>query len=296
MDIRNLSTFIQVAELGSFTRAAEKLGYAQPTISFQIRQLEKELDKRLFDRIGHTVRLTQDGRQVLEYARNICAMADAMMAGQTEQSQVRGELRLAMADSLSSPLVAGAFAAFRARFPHVTVHVTTAGTDEMFRLLDHNEVDMVCTLDHHFYNTSYVVANEEKIDVHVVVAATHPFAKRGKVDIADLLHQPFILTEKGMSYRRMLDDTLAEKNMEITPILEVGRTDLICDMVSDGVGFSFLPDFVTEEAVAQGRIVRLDVEGARVELWKQLLHHRDKWVTPQMNAMLEEMSALLLQA
>ena len=65
MDLRALSIFIEVAELGSFTRAGEKLGYSQPTISFQIKQLEKEMGAQLFDRIGHTVTLTDAAKDYL---------------------------------------------------------------------------------------------------------------------------------------------------------------------------------------------------------------------------------------
>ena len=71
MDLRSLSVFIEVAELGSFTRAGEKLGYSQPTISFQIKQLEEELGAKLFERINHTVTLTDRGREVLRYAHQI---------------------------------------------------------------------------------------------------------------------------------------------------------------------------------------------------------------------------------
>ena len=74
MDIRNLTTFVHVAELGNFSRAAERLGYSQPTISVQIRQLEQELGFRLFDRIGHSVRLTDKGRDVLSYAQQVCIL------------------------------------------------------------------------------------------------------------------------------------------------------------------------------------------------------------------------------
>lgn len=71
MDLRSLNIFIQVAELGSFTRAGEKLGYSQPTISFQIKQLERELNVQLFERIGHTVSLTEDGGTALVHAQQI---------------------------------------------------------------------------------------------------------------------------------------------------------------------------------------------------------------------------------
>ena len=69
MDLQSLNIFVQVAELNSFTKAAEVLGYSQPTVSFQIKQLEKELGVQLFDRIGHTISLTDAGRAALGYAQ-----------------------------------------------------------------------------------------------------------------------------------------------------------------------------------------------------------------------------------
>ena len=76
MEIRNLITFVQVADLGSFTKAAKALDYAQSTISFQIKQLEGELGCLLFERIGHTINLTAEGRELLVYARQISRLTD----------------------------------------------------------------------------------------------------------------------------------------------------------------------------------------------------------------------------
>ena len=85
-----------------------------------------------------------------------------------------------------------------------------------------------------------------------------------------------------MSYRRLLDEWLAKASVEIRPVLETGRADLLCSLVELGVGISFLPDYVTEEAVEKGTVVRMEAEGFRPELWKQLLYHRDKWVSQAM--------------
>ena len=104
----------------------------------------------------------------------------------------------------------------------------------------------------------------------------------------------FILTEKGMSYRRLLDERLAKDGLEIKPVLEIGRTDLICDLVSAGSGVSFLPDFVTEEAVKKGSIVRLSAKGYDIDIWKQLLYRKDKWMTLPMNAIIEHLSVNVL--
>lgn len=294
MDLRNLNTFIQVAESGSFTRAAEQLGYSQPTISVQIRQLEQELGAKLFDRIGHTVRLTDKGHDVLAHAQRICNICQEMALDTNRQDAPHGLIRLATGDSICAPLFGRDFAAFRQRYPHISLKVMTAGTGGLFRLLDHNEADIVCTLDGHIYNTSYVIAAEERIGVHFVIASDHPLAKREAVSIEELLTQPFLLTEKGMSYRRLMDEELARRSLEIQPVLELGRADIVCDLVGKGMGVSFLPDYVTEEALRRGSVARLNVPGYEPELWKQLLYHRDKWVSPQMQAVIGHFSAISL--
>lgn len=294
MDIRNLNTFIQVAESGSFTRAGEKLGYSQPTISVQIRQLESELGVKLFDRIGHTIRLTDKGHDILMHAQRICHLCEEMALESTRQSELRGTIRLAMGDSICSSLVHNAFASFRAHYPHISLNVVPAGTDEMFRLLDHNDVDIVCTLDNHIYNTNYVTVNEKKVGAHFVAPSSHSLASQASLFVEDLLDQPFLLTEKGMSYRRLMDEMLARNSIEIQPVLEIGRADLICELVEQGLGLSFLPDYVTESAVRRSSIVRLNVPGFEPELWKQLLHHREKWISPQMQAVITHLSDVLL--
>lgn len=295
MDLQSLNIFIQVAELNSFTRAGEKLGYSQPTVSFQIKQLEKELGVQLFDRIGHTVSLTDAGRGALAYAQRICHMSEEMVSGASKENATSGIVRIAMADSLCTPLVAKRFAEFRTKYPHISMHVTTAGTGELFRLLNHNEVDIVCTLDEHIYDMNYVMVNEEKIGVHFVVSAKNPLALKDEVKVEELLSQSFLLTEKGMSYRRMLDEKLAQYSIEIQPVLEMGGADLLCKLVEEDLGISFLPDYVTETAVREGKVVRLSVKEFEVELWKQLLYRRDKWVSVQMKALMSHLSELLLE-
>lgn len=295
MDLKNLNTFIQVAELGSFSRAGEKLGYSQPTISVQIKQLEQDLGIKLFDRIGHAVRLTDKGHDALLYAQQICHMCDEMAQGTGYHTEAKGIIRVAMADSLCTPMIRKCFSSLRKHYPNISLNVTTAGTTELFRLLNHNEVDLVCTLDSHFYNTNYIIASEEKVGVHFVVSSAHPLAKASFLSKEDLLTQDFLLTEKNMSYRRLLDEQLARDSIELHPILEIGSADLICKLVEDGVGMSFLPDYVTEEAVRKGTIVRLALRDFKPELWKQLIYHREKWVSLPMQAVINHLADILLK-
>lgn len=290
MDIRNLTTFVHVAELGNFSRAAESLGYSQPTVSVQIRQLEEELGFRLFDRIGHAVRLTDKGRDALAYAQQVCLLCQQMALEDSEDVKKETRIRVATSDSLSASLLYECFPYIRKTHPGIHLELTTAGTAELFRLLDHNEVDIVCTLDSHIYNTNYLIAAEKKIGVHFVVSADNPLAEQEVLSKENMLTHDLLLTEKGMSYRRLLDEWLAKDSLEIRPVLEAGQADLLCSLVEMGLGCSFLPDYVTEDAVARGTVRRMAVEGFHPDLWRQILYHREKWIAPSMRAVLRIMT------
>ena len=286
MDMKNLAAFVQVAELHSFTKAAAKLGFSQSTISFQIRQLEKELGTQLFERINHTGVLTEKGREVLNYAHQVSRLTQELDSSLKSQEGISGTIRLAMADSLCDSLLKEGFEEFRRSCPGISLKIFAAGTEEMFRLLNQNEVDAVLTLDNHIFQAEYVIAREEKTGVHFVAASQNPLCGREAVTVEELARQPFILTEKGMSYRRLMDEKFAELSLEIRPVLEIGSAGLICSLVEQGAGVSFLPDYVTEERVRDGRLSYLPVKNFQIEIWKQLLYHRDKWVTPQLDCVL----------
>lgn len=288
MDLKNLETFIQVAELSSFTKAAEKLGYSQSTISFQIKQLENELNAQLFERVNHTVALTERGKEVLSYAHQISKLTKEMENPSKETMQVSGYLRMAMADSLCNWLLTNDYVHFHAQYPCITLKMIAASTEEMFRLLNQNEVDLVYTLDHHFYDKNYIIVSEKKIEAHFV--GSPAFFKGKTTTLEDLVKLPFILTEKGMSYRRLMDEKLASMSLEVEPILETGNTSLVCHLVEQGMGISFLPDYVTEDSVREGKLVRLDMPEFTIDIWQQLLYHRSKWVTPQMQAAMDYLS------
>lgn len=286
MDTKNLTTFIYVAELRSFTKAADRLGFSQSTVSFQIKQLETELSCQLFERINHTVHLTEKGREVLEYAHQINRMTRELKDSMKEEAS-SGYIRLAMADSLCTSLLSRDFLRFRELYPNISLKIIAAGTEEMFRLMNHNEADAILTLDNHIYNTEYRILREEKVRTFFVAGAGTRIASASSLSIEELLLQPFILTEKGMSYRRLLEEKLAELSLEVQPVLEIGSTELICSLVEQGAGISFLPEYVIKDRVKAGTLVCLPVSGLEIHVWKQLLYHRNKWVSPQMERVLK---------
>lgn len=107
MELRTVNTFLHIAELHSFSRTARQLGYSQSAVSSQIAQLEAELGTPLFDRVGKTVRLTDAGQTFLGYARTLLETAQQAQAALQPAQQVRGSLRIALADSVCSTFLPG---------------------------------------------------------------------------------------------------------------------------------------------------------------------------------------------
>ena len=294
MDLRNLYTFIQVAELSSFTKAADKLGYSQPTISFQIKQLEQELQTPLFERIGHTVSLTNKGKELLQYAQKIYQLLEEMNTSSQKDSILQGNLRIGMADSLCHPIIVKNFANFKEQYPNISLTISTASTSELYKLLDRNEVDVICTMDQRVYNTNYKIISEEKMHAHLVCSIDHELAKKASISFEELLNEPFLLTEKGVSYRRIFDEALAKANYEIQPILEISNPDYICQLIESNMGLSFLPDYVTQDAIKNKKVVQLPLNNVNAELWKLIVIHKDKWVSPQLQVLLDHLAKISL--
>lgn len=289
MELRNLRTFQQVAERNSFTAAAVALGYSQSTVSFQIRQLEEELNCLLFERMNHTLRLTVQGRALLDYAQTVLHLTEEFRQEMDASAEPEGFVHIVTPDSLCESILMSHFADFHEKYPNISLKYSTADTLDMFRMLNRNEADVILTLDAHVYSREYVIAKEERVGVHFVTGANSPFAGKKRLSVRELLSEPFVLTEKGMGYRRLLDQTLEKMSLELHPVLELGRTDIITAILSKGIGISFLPDFATEQAVQRGDLVHLDVADVEVEVWKQLVYHRNKWISREMRAFLDYM-------
>lgn len=287
MELRTVNTFLHVAELHSFSQAARELGYSQSAVSSQIAQLESELETPLFDRVGKTVRLTDAGQIFQNYARSLLTTAQQAKAALQPEQQIRGTLRVALADSVSSAFLPDLLRQYHARCPQVELVLRTATADEMLRMLASNQTDLAYTLDQLILLSSIVLAVDTPEPVCFVAPAGHPLAGQEVVTLEELTRQEFLLTERGMSYRDALDQCLAAQGLEIHPYLELGSAAQLCQMVERGMGLSFLPEYIVRPALAVGTVARLNVPECQLQMHRQLFYHRDKWLTPQMKLFIE---------
>lgn len=287
MELRNLITFIHVAELGSFTKAAERLDYSQSTISFQIKQLEDELGCLLFERVNHTITLTERGRELVSYAQRICALTEDFKESLTAEEACKGHIHIVAPDSVCEEMISAHYADFHAKYPGISVRFSTGDTSDMVDMINHNEADVIITLDRRLYDKDYVIAKEELLPMHFVAASSSKFAKVKNLSVKDIINEPFVLTEYGQGYRRVFDRELAKKSLEITPVLEIGRTDMITRVLAGSDMISYLPDFVTKEQIDAGVLCHLDVCDMNVDIWKQLIYHKNKWMSKSLRIFID---------
>lgn len=287
MELRNLITFIHVAELGSFTKAAQQLGYSQSTVSFQIKQLEEELGCLLFERINHTITLTEQGHGLVSYAHQVRALTDDFRESLGAERELKGHIHIVSPDSVCEEMINRHYLNFHKKYPSISVRFTTGDSALMLSMLDHNEADVIITLDHRFYNKDYIIAKEERLPMHFVASADSKFAGKKGLSIQDIIEEPFILTEFGQGYRRVFDRELAKKSLGINPVLEIGRTDIITTIVSQSNMLSFLPDFVTKPMIRSGKLCYLDIQDMNIDIWKQLIYHKNKWMSQSLKTFID---------
>ena len=222
--------------------------------------MEEEVDCLLFERINHTITLTARGHELVSYAHQIRALTDEFKEKPNKEGQLSGHIHIVTPDSICEEMVNAHYFDFHSKYPLIFIRFSTADTSAMFEMLDRNEAALIITLDCHSYHKDYIIAKEEQLPIHFVTNANSKFAGQKGLSIQDIAKEPFVLTEYGQGYRRAFDSELAKRSIDITPVLEIGRTDMITSVLTHSHMISFLPDFVTKPLVEAGKLCYLDTQ------------------------------------
>ena len=293
MELREIETFLAIVEYGTFSRAAEHLGYSQSAVTVQMRQLEQELGVRLFDRILRGVVLTEQGRAFAFHANEIAGAvhsARRAVAAPTEGAhELTGVIRLGSAESISTALLPELLISFHERCPHVQVVVSATRRERMVEGLRNNTLDLLLTMERRVCEPGIHV-EALRCEPVVFVAAPHLVetlrnggaGSERTCSPENLVGLPFVLTERGESYRLELDRLLAERDLAITPLVEAGNTETLVHLAERGVGATFVPRFSAAAELSRGTLVEMSCDVPAVEMESQLLWHNQKWLAPHL--------------
>lgn len=277
MEIQQLISFTETVQQESFSQAAKKLGYSQAAITIQIQKLETELNTRLFDRMNKRIRLTQTGKEFYPYALQILNDIEAAKNFLQDEKEIQGNLNIGTTDSLCASIFPPLLESFHKVYPKIKINIITESIPELHEMLQKNDIDFAYLIDQKWSSQKWVHILDMEESVNFICSKNYAKKLKKPYTFSSLLKEPFILTEKDVSYRQILD----RFDLTIDPILETKNTDLIVQLVLKDMGITFLPAFICEN---KPELEILPVQDFDVQVHRQIIVHKNKWISAEMKA------------
>jgi DNA-binding transcriptional LysR family regulator len=289
MELRRLEIFVKVAELGSFSRAAEALFLTQPTVSEHVRALEDVLGVQLLDRLGRGATPTRAGTLLLGYARHMLALArEATQAIEQFQGRIAGELTVGGSTIPGEYVVPELIGVFRGKYPDVRVSLLIGSSREVQSWVEDGRVEIGvvgAAPSGRVLEGRQLMADE----LVVVVGAEHPWATRKTVSLDDLKAEPLIVRERGSGSRQTFEQALEGVGQDLADfriVGEIASTQAIKQAVRAGVGVSLISRRAVEDECRARLLVCVRIRDLTVTRAFHLVTHRERSRSPLAQAFL----------
>jgi len=268
MDNQNLKAFITVAEIGSFSEAADRLYLTQSAISKRIALLEQQIGKRLFDRIARQVSLTEAGNELLPRARRILQeYENALQAINDLSGEASGTLRLAISHHLGLHRLPPILKQFAQQYPDVTLDIEFMDSEKAYEKILHGESEVaVITLaleSHHNINSKKIWNDP----LRFICAQDHPLAVLKQPALKDLAEYPIILPGLNTYTGRIIQNLFQKEGIPLKAPMSTNYLETISTMVEIGLGWSVLPETLVRDLHV------MPFEQVRIERELGYIHH-----------------------
>ena len=252
MELHQLRYFVAVADEGSFSRAAAKVRVAQPSLSQQIRKLEAEVGQPLFDRLPRSVVLTEAGRCLIDYARQILAsVGDARRCVDELKGEVAGRVAVGAIPTIAPYVLPELVVTFQERYPQVTLEIVEDVTDGITRRIEIGELDVALASTCHPSPT----LQRESLGTEpllMLVPEKHPLAKKDVVEFDDLKSQRFLLLHEMHCLSQQVNHLLESRRLRPEIALAGSQLSTIANMVAASIGISIVPQMMVKHHATPG--------------------------------------------
>ena len=279
MTITQLETFLKIAETRNFTTAASLLGYAQSTVTTQVKQLEEELGCLLFERLGKTVALTQEGERLCEYAAKMMQLEREILMEVPAAEEPAGVLRLGVSESLCYHGLPEVLLKYKQKYPKVEIQLSFIMHDTFPAMLKKGTLDLAYSLNPAEEYPDLVMLHDRPETLGFYVSPGHPLARKKKVTEKDLEQVPLLLTSHTCSFRHMLLEDLAGIGIVPHIALETSSKEILKQFAVNELGVAFMPDMTAGNEVRNGLLKRLDWAGKDFPIRARIYVHKDKHVS-----------------
>ena len=279
MTITQLETFVKISEMGSFSLAANDLGYAQSTVTMQIKQLEEELGCDLFERLGKTIVLTSAGERLVDYAERLLQLEREIHSEVPESDEPAGTLKIGVSESLCYDRFPQILMEYKKRYPKVDIDLSFIMHDTFPELLKKGELDLVYTLNPPIDDDNLTLLYKQREFLGFYVSPGHQLAKKKKVNERDLDRVPMLLTAHDCSFRNMFLSTMKRYDLCPDIVLETSSKEILKAFAANGLGVAMMPEMTAWTEVKRGSLVRLEWAGDDLPVYSQVFVHKDKRIT-----------------
>jgi LysR family transcriptional regulator, low CO2-responsive transcriptional regulator len=282
-----LRSFHAVARSGSFTAAARECRVSQPTVTTQVKSLEREFGVELFVRRGRRIELTDVGRGLLDITLRLFSQEKEAGDFLNETRELKtGHLRVG---AVGPYHVTDMLAAFNARYPEIYVSVAIANSRDTVRDLLDYRTD-IAVLAHLDPDPRLVTIPYQRHRVVAFVHHRHPFAKRRSLRIRDFEGQRMIVREPGSTTRRAMEEALRQADVTPKIVMEIGSRESIREAVAKGIGLSVVSE---AEFIPDPRIRALPVTDAEIFTHAHVVYLKERQNARLVAAFLSVLGGLL---
>lgn len=289
MDLRRLEIFAKVAELGSFSRAAEALFLTQPTVSEHVRALEEEVGAQLLDRLGRGAVPTRAGQLLLPYARRMLALArEAQQAVDQFQGRMSGELVVGGSTIPGEYVLPALIGPFKAKYPDISISLLIGSSRQVSDWVTEGRVE-VGVVGARSGDRALEFRELMADELVVVVPGEHPWVGRQAVTLDEVRAEPLVVRERGSGSRAAVERALGEAGLDLSAfrvVGEIGSTQAVKQAVRAGLGISLISKRAVEDECRAGLVYCLRVKDLRVARAFYLVTHRDRSRSPLAQAFL----------
>jgi DNA-binding transcriptional LysR family regulator len=261
MLLTHVEGFLEVARLGSVSRAAEVLYVTQPTLTARLHALEREIGARLFIRARQGMRLTEAGQTFLPYAeRAVRALREGRQAIQDVGNGSAGRLQVAAAPAVSTYVLPEVLEQFVRKHPRVEVAVRTGHSEDVLQMVlrDEAQVGVGRALRHPEVDLQPLYEEE----LVLVVAPSHAFARRPAVNLADVGSQQLVLFDRTSSYYEATQAAFLSAGVTMPALMELDNIEAAKKMVERGLGVALLPHSAVARELTDGLLASVELTGA----------------------------------
>jgi len=272
-----LYTLLAVVEFVSYTRAAEHLSLTQPAVTQHIKQLERELDVKIFNRVGSEIKPTNEGNIIIQYARRSIALYQNMQQSILDEQRHIRRLTVGVTHTSESNAVAEVLGKYSAKTPGTSITIISDSISNLYDMLKNYQIDLA-VVEGKIQDSSINSLLLDTDSLVLVVSNNHPLAKKSMVTINELKKEALIIRRPSSGTRNLFTAHLESNNMSLDDfnvILEVDNIATIKDLIRRDIGVSILSQSVCLDELKKGKITVLPIENLSMIREINILYHND---------------------